>query len=263
MIIDFHTHCFPEKIASRAMAMLAARAGCSPKHSGNETALSETVCQMGADLAVVLHIATNPAQQRSVNDYAISINGKNSLISFGSVHPESPDAFEELERLSRAGIKGIKLHPDYQGFFVEDEKLFPLYEKIGELGLITVFHSGVDIGLPDPIHCRPKSLVKVLPLFGGSPVVAAHFGGYMLWQEALEHLCTKNVYLDTAFSSGRIPTPWAKALIEKHGADKILLGSDMPWNGTDDDILLIKGLSLSNEDEAAVLGKNAQRLLNL
>ena len=263
MIIDFHTHCFPERIAAKAIASLAAAGAEIPYHTGSEQSLLEQIKAMGADMAVVLNIATNLRQQKSVNDYAIYLNSLEGLTSFGSVHPDSPDALEELERLKEAGIKGIKLHPDYQNFFVEDERIFPIYKKAAGLGLITVFHAGVDIGLPDPVHCKPEALASILPLFDGAPVVAAHFGGYMMRAETLKHLIGKELYLDTSYSHSRFPPPWAKEIIEKHGAKKILLGSDMPWSRTDYEINYIKSLGLSPEDEELILSKNAQNLLGL
>ena len=215
MIVDFHTHCFPEKIAARAISTLAAAGAETPYHSGSEQSLLDNIKAMGADLAVVLNIATNPRQQKSVNDYAIFLNSIEGLTAFGSVHPESPDALDELERLKDAGIKGIKLHPDYQHFFVDEKRLFPIYEKAAKLELITVFHAGVDIGIPDPVHCTPQALASILPVFQGAPVVAAHFGGYMMRAQTMKHLIGKDVYFDTSYSYSRFPPLWAKEIIEK------------------------------------------------
>ena len=188
---------------------------------------------------------------------------KKNIIPFGSVHPDSPNALSELERLEKAGIRGVKLHPDYQHFFVDDEKMFPIYKKIAELGFITVFHAGVDIGYPKPVHCTPERLLRVLDLFDDAPVVAAHFGGWLLWDSVLEDLCGTKVYLDTAFSSGKMPPDYAKELIKAHGADKVLLGSDMPWSDTLDEVRFVQSLDLSAEDEEKILSNNAKRLLNI
>ncbi len=263
MIIDFHTHCFPEKISERAISAIAASGAEVPYHKGSEHSLIEEIKRMGADKAVVLNIATNPRQQKNVNDYAIYLNSLDSLVGFGSVHPDSSDALYELERLKDAGVKGIKLHPDYQNFFIDDSRLFPIYKKSAMLGLITVFHAGVDIGLPDPVHCTPAMMARILPLFDGAPVVAAHFGGYMMRAETLIHLIGKDIYFDTSYSHSRFPPPWAKEIIEKHGAKKILLGSDMPWSRTDYEINFIKSLDLPAEDMNLILGGNAQRLLEI
>ena len=264
MIIDFHTHCFPEKIAAKAIEILRKRSGITrPFHDGTADGLLSLQKTDGVDCSVVLNIATNPHQQESVNNFAISLKNVKGIIPFGSVHPDSPDALDELERLKENGIKGVKLHPDYQGFFVDEEKMLPIYEKLGKLGLITLFHCGFDIGYPEPVHCTAKALASVLPAFGDAPVVAAHFGGIWSLPETREHLMGKNIYFDTAYCYGTVTPRYAKEFIDIHGADKILFGSDSPWNAPHQDIELIKCFGLSENEEKAVLGGNAQRLLGL
>lgn len=264
-VIDFHTHCFPEKIAGKALASLSAcSGGAIPFHDGTAESLLQRVQRGGADAAVVLNIATNARQQESVNQFAIETASRYpALYPFGSVHPESGDALDELERIHAAGLKGVKLHPDYQHFFVDEERMLPIYEKIAALGLITVFHAGVDIGYPEPTHCTPERLAAILPAFGGAPVVAAHMGGYLCWQEVLRHLAGKPLYFDTAFSYSRMPPEWAREIIRAHGAEHILMGSDMPWSDTGNEIRFVKSLGLSDVETQAILGGNACRLLGL
>ena len=264
MIIDFHTHAFPEKIAKRTLKILAKKCGNAlPYHEGTPDSLLSKLKQDGVDKAVVLSISTNPKQQTNVNDFAISLLSNPDLIPFGSVHPDSEEAIDELYRLKEAGIKGIKFHPDYQDFMADDEKLFPLYEKANELGFITVFHAGVDIGIPDPIHCTPDMLLKVLPIFKDTTVVAAHMGGYLLWQEVYDKLAGSEIYLDTSYSFTRIPPIWAEKIIEKHGTDKILFGSDTPWSSSGNEIRFVKSLHLTDEEKEKIFYKNAVRLLDL
>lgn len=264
MIVDFHVHAFPDALAAKALPLLSkCSGGVKPNYDATISGLESYLAKNNVDYAVVLNIATNPHQEKKVNDFAISLLEKKNIIPFGSVHPDSPNALSELERLAKAGIRGIKLHPDYQHFFVDDEKMFPIYKKIAELGFITVFHAGVDIGYPKPVHCTPERLLRVLDLFDDAPVVAAHFGGWLLWDSVLEDLCGTKVYLDTAFSSGKMPPDYAKELIKAHGADKVLLGSDMPWSDTLDEVRFVQSLDLSAEDEEKILSNNAKRLLNI
>ena len=111
MIIDFHTHAFPEKIAAKAIGKLADAAGLFPHTDGTVTSLRALMRRDGVDLAVLLPIATNPASQRHINDYALSCAG-DGILPFGTVHPDAPDVLEELDRLHSLGVKGVKCHPE-------------------------------------------------------------------------------------------------------------------------------------------------------
>ena len=262
MIIDFHAHCFAEHIACKAMPKLAAGCGGAGGYSdGTVAGLLASMDPAGIDACVVANIATNPRQQHAVNDFTISLLGEPRFIPFGSVHPEAPDTVEELRRLAAAGIKGIKLHPDYQDFFPDEPRVFPIYREAARLGLVTLFHAGVDIGLCDPVHATPAHIARALPQFEGAPVVAAHFGGYLLWLEVMEHLCGKDVYFDTSYCARKIPPPWAEQIVEAHGPGRILFGTDLPWSEPADEIALVR--QVSGDAAADILGGNAARLLGL
>jgi len=263
MIIDFHTHSFPQRILDIAMTGLAERFGnMIPTYDGSEDGLRAYAEEMGVDYCVVLNIATNARQQKNVNDFAAASN-HGRIVSFGSVHPFAEDALEELDRIKALGLKGIKLHPDYQDFWVDDERCWPLYRKLGELGLITVFHAGQDMGCYEPVRSTPDRLAKILPLFGGTPVVAAHMGGWFRWTEVEEHLVGKDIYLDTAYTYGNMPPELGRRMAQAHGADRILLGSDMPWSRTTDEMRFVKCFGFSDADYAKVCGENAARLLHI
>ena len=263
MLIDFHTHAFPEKIAARAIGKLSwDSGGMEPQTDGTAASLKAQMAKDGVDLSVVLSIATNPAQQKNVNNFAIELNRDPSLIAFGSVHPDAPDALEELERLHDAGIKGIKLHPEYQHFYVHDEKMKPIYKKISQLGLITLFHAGEDYGFSPPYHCMPDQLLTALRWID-SPVVAAHWGGFGCGEQVLSRLCGENLWFDLSFGYSSMPKSRAQAIIDRHGPDKLLFGSDMPWHRPVWELRLLKTLDLSDADLQKILCVNAEKLLGL
>lgn len=218
--------------------------------------------ESGVDAAVVLNIAVVPANQKSVNNFAAEINGC-GIFGFGSVHPFATDALEELERLKAMGLKGLKFHPQYQNFAVDDPRAFPVYRKAASLGLITVFHAGLDLGFADCDLASPATFVRALPEFNGATVVLAHLGGAFLWQEVLERLAGLPVYFDTAFSHGNVPLPEAKRIVEKHGAERILFGTDLPWSGIENELAFVKSLGLSKNELADVLSGNAAKLLHI
>lgn len=263
MIIDFHTHAFPDKIAGKAMANLSfASGGLMPQHEGTVESLKTEMRKDGVDISVVLGIATNPKQQANVNNFAAEINKDKNLIAFGSVHPEAPDALDELERIKDLGLKGVKLHPEYQNFFVDEERMMPIYKKISQLGLITVFHAGHDYGYNEPFRCMPDAMERALRWFD-APVVAAHWGGAGCGKQVVKHLCGKDIWFDTSFGYGNMPKSFAQELMDKHTLDRFLFGSDMPWHRPAWETRLIDTLDISEEDKEKINWKNATKLLNI
>lgn len=263
MLIDFHTHAFPDAIAPRAIQSLSfAAGGLKPQTEGTVTSLKEQLNKDGVDMAVVLSIATNPAQQTKVNNFAIGVNDDPMLFAFGSVHPDAPNALEELERLHDAGIKGVKFHPEYQGFYADDKKMKPIYQKISQLGLITLFHAGQDIGFLPPYHAMPEHLLGALKWLD-SPVVAAHWGGMGCHQAVMDKLCGENLYFDLSFGYGVIPKKQAQLILEKHTPDRLLFGSDLPWHRPAWEKRLLDTLDLSAGDRDKICFQNAKNLLNI
>ena len=263
MVIDFHTHAFPGKVAGKAIPKLAfLSGGLEPQTDGTAASLIKQMDIDGVDISVVHSIATNPKQQHNVNDFAIEMDKDPRLVAFGSVHPDAPDALEELERIAAAGLKGVKLHPEYQQFYADEARMKPIYRKISQLGLITLFHAGMDIGFPPPYHAMPEHMKRALGWFD-SPVVAAHWGGCYCSQEVLETLCGENIFFDLSFGYGSIPKTMAQAILDKHGPEKLLFGSDMPWHRPAWEKRLIESLDLSGEDKEKIYWRNAQRLLGM
>ncbi len=188
MIIDFHTHAFNEKIVEKALASLTANSGLMPHGNGTVQSLVDIQRQNGVDLSIVCNIATKPTQHKVVNDFAASIQAQTPYaIGFGSVHPLAEDALDELDRIKALGLKGVKLHPDYQRFLVDDPRCIPIYEKISRLGLITVFHTGLDLGADGAFENTPERMSHILPAFS-TPVVAAHLGGGLDPDSVLRYL---------------------------------------------------------------------------
>lgn len=262
MIIDFHTHAFPPKIAEKAMKNLSfASGGLIPQTNGTLNSLKDLMKKDGVDKSVVLAIATNEAQQTAVNDFIASCKS-DDIIPFGSVFPFAKNALEELERIKALGLKGVKLHPEYQQFFVDDEIMKPLYKKISELGLIIIFHAGEDLGYPPPYHATPERLRRAAKWID-APMVCAHWGSAGLGEDVLKHLCDIPVFFDTAFGYGTMPKDRALRILDKKGTDKILFGSDCPWHAPSWEISMIETLKLSDDEKEKIYYKNAEKLLGI
>jgi len=262
MIIDFHVHCFADEIAERAVASLSQVAGLPPRSDGTVAGIKSSMKKAGIDKSVLLSIATKPQQTRKITQWAASVQSE-EIIAFGSIHPDSEDWEDELVSLYEAGIIGIKFHPDYQKFYVDDPKMFPIYEKAAELGLIIVFHAGVDIGLPAPYHCPPVRMKRVVRAFPGAKIVAAHLGGFDYWDEVEDILAGEKLYLDTSFSLYKLGKEQFLRIASKHGYDRLLFASDSPWGDQTEEVKRLQSLILPSDIEDAILGGNALRLLGL
>lgn len=263
MIIDIHTHCFPDTLAERAVKTLAAKAEMLTPHTdGTISDLRRSMKEAQVDISVIQNIATKPSQVKAVNDFAIN-SKDNRIIPFGSVHPLFEDYRNELKRLAENGIKGIKLHPDYQDFFVDEERMFPIYNEIFEAGLVLLFHAGVDVGLPEPVHCTPKRLLSMSKHFKGAEIIAAHMGGFALWDDVREYLTGSGIYIDTACVFELLDNDEVRNLILSYGSDKVLFGTDSPWYDQKTEISKIKALGLPDNTVNDILGGNSEKLLKL
>lgn len=263
MRIDFHTHAFPPQLAPRAIAKLARDSGgLEPQTDGTVASLKREMAADGVDISVVLSIATNPHQMHKVNDFAMEMNQDPALVAFGSVHPDAPDALEELERIHDAGLKGVKFHPEYQQFYADDEKMRPIYQKISQLGLITSFHTGLDFAFAPPYHAMPEHLLGALKMLD-SPVVAAHWGCLDYGPEVLERMCGENFWFDLSYGYNIIARDVAQAIVDKHTPDRLLFASDMPWHRPKWEMRLIDTLDLSQVDREKIFFRNACGLLGI
>ena len=130
MIVDFHTHQFPDKIAAKTIEMLAAKSGITPHTNGTAADLSAKLADAGVDLGVVLPVVTKPSQFDTVNECAAQLSAQYpNLLSFGGIHPDDEDIPAHVKKIAALGLKGIKIHPDYQGVMIDDERYIRILNK--------------------------------------------------------------------------------------------------------------------------------------
>lgn len=269
MIIDFHTHIFPDKLAEKTINKLEAKGGSKAFTNGTLDGLVHSMIDAGIDCSIILPVLTKPEQFKTVNEFAVKLNEKYDginhvkLISFGGIHPDSSDYKYELKEIATMDLKGIKLHPDYQDTMFDDIKYMRIIDYASELGLITSVHAGLDIGYPDHIHCTPKAARKVIDEVAPEKLVLAHFGGYKRWDDVEKYLVGQNVYFDTAYIHNTIHKEQFLRILQNHGDSKILFATDSPWSGYNESIEWLKDLKMSNETLEKILFKNASKLLNL
>lgn len=264
-MIDFHTHTFPDKIAAKTVAKLGEVAGIEPKTDGTLNGLLESMDTAGINLSVIMPVVTRPEQFQTINNVAAKINEEygGRVISFGGIHPNSLNYKKELDYIKALGLKGIKLHPDYQGVMIDDIGYKHIIDYASQLDLAIMVHAGIDIGLPEPVHCPPEKSLEIINELQPPKLILAHMGGWKQWDQVEEILCGAQVYLDCAFCSAYMSSGQFERLVQKHGADKILFATDSPWENPTDTIAWIERTSLTEEQKKKIYMKNACKLLGI
>lgn len=284
MIIDFHTHIFPDAIAERAIITLeentlrkqgimlrSDESGNLPSSAeqflavipATLSALKKSMKTNRLDGSVVLPIATTLTQSKSINEFAAQINNRDGIYSFGSLHPFQEDWESVLYDIKEKGLRGIKLHPEYQQFYVDCPESLRVLKKCEELDLIVVLHAGNDVGVEPPAHCMPQRLRSVLDYVSGEKIVAAHLGGWSAWDEVEEYLVGTPVYLDTAYTVFCIEQEQLLRIIRNHGSEKILFATDSPWQHQGKTAEFLSSIGLSKKELSDIMGENAKKLLKI
>ena len=263
MIIDFHTHMFPEKIASKTIAYLSGIIEqAHPYTDGTYEDLKRVTVESGVDISIALPIVTNPKQFESINLFASKYQEGN-IISFGSIHPDSEDYKSQLKFIKELGLKGIKFHPDYQEMNFNDIRFKRIVSYASELGLIMVTHAGMDPVSPNKVHCTVPMIREVIDEVQPEKLVLAHMGGHQRWDEVEELIVGKNVYFDTGVVLEKMDLNQCLRMMKNHGTDKILFGTDMPWSGQKEYTEIIRGMDLTKEEKDRIFYKNAMQLLGI
>lgn len=282
MIIDFHTHTFPESISKRVLEKLGKAAGVLPATNGTTSGLAASMKEARITYSVNLPVMTSIEQVSSVNTNllrekeALEANG---ILTFGGMHPDYENYRDELCRLVRAGIKGIKLHPAYQRVDLDDIRMKRVIACASELGLITLIHAGIDIGLYDHNYSSVTQILAVIKEVQPEKFVLAHMGNWACWKEVESDLAGASVFLDTAFSIGPLDAypdvparPYSHVVLEdetflriarKHGTERILFATDSPWQPQKRYVKRFSEIGLTREEQGQILGENAEKLLGL
>lgn len=263
-IFDAHTHAFPSKLAARAVGSISEKAAGIPyRHDGSFAGLCEYEKQGGSCGFLLLTIATKPSQTYAANTWVAKKTG-NGVYAFGSVHPDSENLEDELDYIVSLKLKGVKLHPEYQEFYPDEEKMFPFYNAIFDRGLMIYFHAGADLGYPPPIKGEAKRIARVCEAFPNNTVIAAHMGGFLQGGEVKKHLAGReNVWFDTSFAAECMKSREIAELTRLHGVKRVMFGTDAPWTKFENTKNALLESGLNDEELADVFYNNAARLLGL
>jgi hypothetical protein len=273
MIIDFHTHIFPDKIAVKTVNHLEYIGRIKAYADGTLEDLKRSMKEAGVTHSVVLPIVTKPEQFRHINEFAQAITHEEpeedglSIISLGGIHPDSANYKEELRIIKRKGLKGIKLHPYYQATYIDDIKYERIIDYASQLGLIVSIHCGRDLGYPKEIYATPERLKRMLrDVFCGvssEKLILAHLGGHDMLDQAEELLVGGNYYMDLAYILRLSRPEQILRMCRNHGIEKILFATDSPWSGQKEDLEYIKTMGFTEEELNLILYQNGARLLGL
>lgn len=261
MYIDIHTHAFHPKIAEKVLAHLNAHYGIIPQGTGLAEDLISRLENGPISKAVVLCAATAPAQVTPANNFARSLQEKypERLISFGAFHPHSPDWEDHLAFFKKNNVPGIKLHPDFQNFFLDDPALFPILEHIGQ-DMLVMCHVG-DTAPPPLNPSCPYKLDALRRRFPKVRFIAAHMGGYLHWVHALKTFIGEPVYIDTSSSLSFMNPALRNEIFKRHPREFILFGSDYPlFDPTVEFKLLPKHLKLKDSELDSLMQNSAKAL---
>ena len=269
MILDFHTHVFPDKIAEKTIQYLSEKGGLPPFSDGRIDGLLREMERAGIDVAINLPVLTNASQFDSVNRFAEDINARfadeeRRILSFAGIHPLCEEIEKKMAWIKERGFLGVKIHPDYQETYINDPRYVRILRAAREHDLIVVTHAGFDVAYPDcSIRCTPTLILDLIRQVPHSKLVLAHMGGNTLWDEVLDRLCGEDVYFDTSYVLPFIGRDIFLAMVQKHGEDRILFGSDSPWNGIPEDVEILRSFDLKTSTQEKILSKNGRALLGI
>lgn len=272
-IFDIHTHTYPELIALRATQNLSKFYEFEKYYDfdvegkGTVSDLMDESRNAGIGGFLILGVATNARQVPRVNEAIaadVKLAQKAGFAAFGyaGMHQDTVDFSAELDYAVSLGLSGAKLHPDIQGADIDDERFLPLYRELEARGMPLYLHMGDD--REQYRYSMPEKLARVLDMFPNLTVIAAHFGGYKSWDEAVKYLAgRKNVWYDTSSALWAMTPEYAKYLIESLGVENIMFGTDYPVMHSDKYLELFMQIDLTEEERRMILWDNAARFFSI
>ena len=258
-IIDAHAHIFPEKIAGKAVETTSKYYGITMSCRGTIEDLLEKGRIINVQKYLVHSTATKVEQVKAVNDFIADAKHNNScFIGFGTLHPDMHGVKNEIDRIISLGLKGVKLHPEFQQFNIDDNGMMPIYKEL-EGRLPVLMHMGDE----KKTSSSPERLSKVLNMFPKLTVIAAHLGGYRMWNDSVRYLLGKNVYFDTSSSLPFLDKKAAVDIIRLHSVKRVLFGTDYPMWTHEEELQRFLSLELTECERELILSENANKLFNI
>ncbi len=274
MIIDIHSHCFiPDAIAARAIAGMARVVDgvLWPVGDGSLRNQLDQLDHDGIDMACMLPIATKPTQHDvilrnalALRDGSIDPRSRRKIHPFMSAHPADPDLDRHLDEIQALGFRGVKVHPYYQGYALDDPEVWPFFRKLADRGFVVECHCGYDVGYPGRCDaCGPREIAALLRNVPGLVFIAAHLAGCAGFPpHSTDELLELGCYADTSALSRDWMKDEQMRILRSWPTERLLFGTDFPWVKYDEAVRWVRSVR-KEEDWEAVFGGNARRLLGL
>lgn len=260
-IIDCHCHIYPDKIAAKAVESIGKFYDLPMRYNGTASQMISESRKAGITGSVVFSVATTPHQVASINNFiADEVKKGPSLCGLGAAHPLSEDQKADIDEIASLGLKGVKLHPDIQGFAIDDPRCMEIYRLCRERGLTVLIHMG------DKRYdfSSPKRLIPVLEQLDGLKIIGAHLGGWGIWKDAESVLSGyDNFSVDCSSSLAFLPPEEAKRIIRLYGANRVLFGTDYPMWDYNAELERFFALGLSDEERELILHRNAEEIFDI
>lgn len=261
-IVDCHCHIYPEKIAAKAVEGIGKFYDIPMVCDGTVADMQKREKEAGVTHCIVFSVATTVKQVQSINNFIATEveKSKGFMTGLGTLHPDSTDVEGDIEHLMSLGLKGVKFHPDFQGFAIDEQRCFKIYEICEEKGLPVLFHTGdTRYNYSNPDHVKP-----ILEVFPKLTVIGAHLGGWSMWDKAVDDLSGyNNFFVDCSSSLYAISPEKATEVIKAYGTDRVLFATDYPMWEPKKELERFNRLSLTKEEKEQILYKNAKQLFNL
>lgn len=261
-IIDVHTHVYPAKIAEKAVCATGDFYGAGHEQSGLSEDLLVCMDASGIDCSLIHSVATTPKQVASINDYIAETAGASGgrLFGLGTLHPDSPDQAADVRHLAELGLHGVKLHPEIQGFAVDDPRSLRICALCEEAGLPLLLHTG-----DRRYDCsNPNRLIPLLRKFPRLKVIGAHLGGWSIYEEAAKQLAgLENLWFDCSSTFYWLEPALAGNLIRLLGTDRVMFGSDYPMWTPETELRTLLSLGFTDSELENILSNTAKAVFGL
>jgi len=261
-IIDFHAHAFPDELAPRAMKKLLDESpGVNAFLDGTIKSLLDSMDRNGISQSVICCIATAPEQFTPIFNWCRKAQN-DRLIMLPSIHPADYNWKEHLTMITDAGFRGIKMHPYYQNYFLDEDRMLPVYEYLQQNSLMVTAHTGYDIAFPNDDRACCRRILNVTKMFPKLKFIATHLGAWQQWDDAEKELAGKHIYMELSWSLEYLNQEQARRIILTHPADCVLFGTDSPWTDQGKTLSLLSNLNLPAKLEQKILRDNALAILS-